>query len=163
MINLSENIKKLKKTKVMKTNINNPAKKTGMLLLLVAFLTATPAMSQMNSIKTDLGTIQAKLLVNAEEVMEAVKDYRYLSLENEIEFESWMMDLDKWSKSIDSVSVGENAETFSIESETEMVLESELELEGWMLETDWVENHDKELVMENWMTNPRNWNLCSCN
>lgn len=141
----------------------NPAKKTGMLLLVLAFLTAAPAISQMNSVKSDLNYLQTKLVVTAEEAIEAVKDYRSISLENEMEFENWMLDLEKWSKTIDSVSVGENAEIYSTESEKEMVLETELELEGWMLKTDWVENHDKELILENWMVNPRNWNLYSCN
>jgi hypothetical protein len=146
----------------MKTRITNPLKNTKMILTVLTLIFAVPAFGQMNTSKLNFNTLQTKIVATAEEVLDAVKDYNEIrTLDNEIEFESWMMDLEEWSKEVDSSSVGNTEMEAGLESE--MNLDTEMEMEEWMLETDWSENLDRELVLEDWMSEPRNWDLYSCN
>ncbi len=145
----------------MKTLTKNTGKRLHkFVVLVVAGMISVTLYSQKSITSYELQKFTTSLFSSTEQIMKAFAGNTSADLffEEEIEFEEWMMDLNKWIISIDTGSVTKKAAG----PETGEVLDEEMHFEDWMFRTDWVKDIktsaiDEEMEFEDWMMRPFDW------
>jgi len=162
--------KKHSKPNTMKTISTIRRKGRGIIAILFVLMMSGSGLHAQKSLnRLEIQDLSGIILKGMKEISIALEIQKEISvvMEEEIILEDWMMNLEKWAKSLDSSDVNKNNSASSLQ-EQDMIYESELELEGWMLNS-WKVNatdkeqmvknssFDEELELESWMTSPAFW------
>lgn len=135
-------------------------------LVIVAILFSSSLFAQKSFNSFDLKNSTNELFKkSSEEIADAFFSKKEDIKEEEVSFEEWMIDLENFSKGLDSSALSKESlkETMSAEEMEEMeILNEEVELEVWMTELDW--NYmstdflnEAVIEIEDWMTDLKKW------
>lgn len=130
-------------------------------LLFVCFTLSTNIIAQKSSSSDHLDKIANYTLANNSDLFYKTSTNHEAFLEEEIPFEEWMLDLNKFLKKVDSSVLSAKEESTASAENSEMELEAELELEDWMIElgrnSGYTESQEEDIEIEEWMINPKMW------
>ena len=152
------------KVKAM-TTLRNKFKKVAVKICLVAiFISPFAELEAQKALKSyDFKNTTNKLLKRStEEILKAFNAKSDFFYEEEIPFEDWMMDLEKFGKSLDSSDLKKSEYDDVLKKVSMELIEEDLQLESWMTESDWSYKSsdflvEDEIQLEDWMSKPRSW------
>ncbi len=161
-----------KNNKAMKTstvNIRIFAKKCS--ITLIALSISAGLFSQKSVLKYEIQQFTNNVFSSTEEILSAFSfSYEETMIEEDVRFEDWMMDLEKWATKMDSMTKKDEKETLN-SKEVEFT-EDQIDFESWMFDSNWLNeskhfnhsekkeiNTESELQLEAWMSKPGEWSV----
>ncbi len=153
-------------SKNMKTSTQNKGKKLHRVaMLIVAGLISLNLHAQKSFNNYEFQKFTNNLFKSTDQIIMAFSKVAVeeKSFDEKIELEDWMSDLDEWVISLESGSGTKE----SLTNESETFKEEDLKFEDWMFNTDWLKEAeniagDKEMELEEWMMNLKEWNTVYC-
>jgi hypothetical protein len=132
-------------------------------LVIVAIFFSGSLMAQKSFKSYDLKNSTTELFKKgSSEIAEAFFAKKEEIKEEEVSFEEWMIDLENFSKSLDSSSVDKQEAKETLSKEELEILNEQVELEDWMMELDWNYKssdflNEAVVELESWMTDLKKW------
>lgn len=143
-------------------------------IVVIALLIGSGLFAQKSVGNIDFQQLTANLIDGTEDIIAAFSySNEEVMIEEEVQFENWMINLEKWANKMDTVSKSEMLE--DLKSTEAEFTEEQVEFESWMFESDWLKenNHHhsetsksvnkEEIQLESWMSTPKEWLVAKSN